>query len=210
MGHRPLLAADRLPLVGGAVCLDLVNTTGARDSGRPRERLLTYDALLVWSRRAGVLDGTETARLAAAALKRPTAATRALQRARALREQLYGLFRAIAEGRDAPEPLVRRLGAWWRADRRRRELICREGTFELRLSVGRDELDRMLWPIVSSAVELLTAERLTRLKRCGICDWLFIDESRNGSRRWCKVACGNRARVRRHYQRVRRGRAAGH
>lgn len=206
MGHRQLLAADRLPLVGGAVCLDLVNTTGARDSGRPRERLRSYDALLVWSRRAGVLNGAETARLREVATARPTAAERALQRACQLREQLYGLFRAIAEGREVPEPLIRRLGVWWRADRRRRELICRGGTFELRLNVAGSELDRMLWPIVASAVEVLTSEKRARIKRCGICDWLFIDESRNGSRRWCKVACGNRARVRRHYERARRAR----
>jgi predicted RNA-binding Zn ribbon-like protein len=61
------------------------------------------------------------------------------------------------------------------------------------------ELDAMVWPIVSAAVELLMSDRLARLKRCGECDWLFLDESKNGSRTWCKKDCGDRVRARRHY-----------
>ena len=45
-----------------------------------------------------------------------------------------------------------------------------------------------------------------RLDTCGdpACGWAFIDTSRQRNRRWCSSTdCGNRARVRRHYQRVR-------
>jgi len=67
----------------------------------------------------------------------------------------------------------------------------------------------MWWPTVASAVELLTSERLTRTKRCGECDWLFVDESKNRSRTWCKKLCGDRTRARRHYDRIRRQRQQG-
>jgi predicted RNA-binding Zn ribbon-like protein len=34
------------------------------------------------------------------------------------------------------------------------------------------------------------------------CGWLFVDTSRNHSRRWCDMEdCGNRAKARRHYLR---------
>jgi len=36
------------------------------------------------------------------------------------------------------------------------------------------------------------------------CGWLFLDETRNRSRRWCSMKdCGNRAKARRHYRRRR-------
>ncbi len=71
-------------------------------------------------------------------------------------------------------------------------------------------LDRPLWPVAQSAVTLLTAEDLTRVKMCAStddCGWLFLDTTRNRSRQWCDIAtCGNRARARRHYARTKGGR----
>lgn len=68
----------------------------------------------------------------------------------------------------------------------------------------------MLWPVVASAAELLVSvEQLPLLRICGLhesgeCGWLFLDETRNHTRRWCSMKdCGNRAKARRHYHRVR-------
>ena len=66
-------------------------------------------------------------------------------------------------------------------------------------------LDRVLWPVVRDAAELLSGEDLDRVGRCADanCGWLFLDTSRNHSRRWCSMKdCGNRAKARRHYQRT--------
>lgn len=57
-----------------------------------------------------------------------------------------------------------------------------------------------------SALRTLSDEATSRMKVCGHCGWLFIDRSRNRSRMWCDMAvCGNRAKARRHYQRIRTG-----
>jgi predicted RNA-binding Zn ribbon-like protein len=61
----------------------------------------------------------------------------------------------------------------------------------------------MLWPVLRSAAELLTSDRMDRVRLCSAedCDWLFLDSSRNRSRRWCDMAvCGNRSKVRRFRQ----------
>ncbi|WP_114433064.1 CGNR zinc finger domain-containing protein [Phyllobacterium bourgognense] len=53
-----------------------------------------------------------------------------------------------------------------------------------------------------SAMRLLDPARLERIKICPNCHWLYFDESRNRSRRWCDMnVCGNRAKARRHYNR---------
>ena len=67
-------------------------------------------------------------------------------------------------------------------------------------------LDLPLWPVARSAAELLTFQKLGRVKVCAGegCSWMFLDESRNGSRRWCDSRdCGNRERVRKHLARKR-------
>src|SRR6267378_2095771 len=67
-------------------------------------------------------------------------------------------------------------------------------------------LDAAMQPLVESAVGLLTSAKLERLRRCGksTCYWLFIDETRNHSRRWCEMAsCGNVVKVRRHREKAR-------
>jgi predicted RNA-binding Zn ribbon-like protein len=60
------------------------------------------------------------------------------------------------------------------------------------------------WPVVRSAAELLTSPKLGRVKVCGGegCGWMFLDESRNASRKWCESRdCGNRERVRQYLAR---------
>ena len=66
-------------------------------------------------------------------------------------------------------------------------------------------LDRPLWPVLRSAAALLTSDDIARIRECAAerCAWLFIDHSRNRSRRWCDMRdCGNRAKARRHYARA--------
>jgi predicted RNA-binding Zn ribbon-like protein len=56
------------------------------------------------------------------------------------------------------------------------------------------------------ALDLLQTMPPDRLRRCDGdgCGWLFLDTTRNHSRRWCSSRdCGNRDRARRHYTRNR-------
>ena len=72
---------------------------------------------------------------------------------------------------------------------------------------GGGPLERPLWPVARSAAELLTSAKLGRVKVCGGegCGWMFLDESRNASRKWCESRdCGNRERVRQYLARKKR------
>ena len=67
-----------------------------------------------------------------------------------------------------------------------------------------DPVPRLLWPVAWSAARLLDSPDLARLKGCDGCGRLFLDSSRNRSRRWCdKGECGNRANVARYRSRQR-------
>ncbi|KAA9375350.1 hypothetical protein F5972_28425 [Microbispora cellulosiformans] len=68
--------------------------------------------------------------------------------------------------------------------------------------------------LAHAAVEFLSTADLRRLRVCplaeGGCGWLFLDHSRNGSRRWCAMEdCGSQAKARRLTERRRARRATG-
>ena len=186
--------------VAGSLCLDFVNTVDPRHASPREEHLPDYPALLDWARHAGVVTPAEASRLAAAARSRQAAAARAHEDAIALREALYAIFAAVARGEAPPAGSLRRLND--EVARRPREIVG----FAWKPAAGDDALDAVLGPIVWSAAELLTSGPLERVRECpgdDTCGWLFLDTSRNGSRRWCDMrTCGNRAKARRHYRRV--------
>jgi glycosyltransferase involved in cell wall biosynthesis len=65
-----------------------------------------------------------------------------------------------------------------------------------------DDLAGVLWPVAHSATGLLTSVPLGRVKGCAGCNWLFVDESKNKSRRWCSMEdCGTYAKMRRYVAR---------
>jgi predicted RNA-binding Zn ribbon-like protein len=195
---------EDIPFVGGSLCLDFVNTTGARASAAPRERLTCYDDLLTWSQRAGVLDAPTARRLRRAAATREKDAAQALRRARNVRENLYDLLSALVGGRRPSAAAVARVAAHWKDARRTQELVLDESGLKIQTITHETDLDSPISPIVAAAVDLLTSDRRALMKRCAECDWLYLDTSKNSTRRWCKSTCGNRARSRERYERQRR------
>lgn len=198
-------------LVAGALCLDFANTADWHASEQPRESLKTYEDLVAWCRRANLLDAARAAGLLREARRHPAAAKAVLRRAIGLRDAIYrivvGLLRGSPPDRADLAVFNRALAS---ALRRSRVVSGRGGlawTWE-----GDDRaFDAMLWPIVESAADLLTSERRSRIGQCADdrgCGWLFLDATRNRSRRWCAMGdCGNRAKARRHYLRTRGRRA---
>ena len=200
---------DELSLVGGRLCLDFVNTVGSRGATNLRDRLRGYPELLWWGVRAGVIGEEERRELMRRAERSPGAAEAAFRRAVEFREASWRVFRAVEDG-VAPDPddlaTVNREVARAMSHAR---LVPAEAGF----AWGWDdapEPDRVLWPVARSAAELLASPELRRVGRCAgeDCGWLYLDTSKNHSRRWCDMKdCGNRAKVRRHYRRQRAGEA---
>lgn len=213
MGGTPLTEAgsraDKLGLVGGEFCLDFANTVGSHAGEHPNDRLRGYADLVAWSRHAAILTADEAHQLAEEAARRPAAAAAVLARAVAVREAIYRIFSARAAGR-APDTADLDLlnGALAEALAHARVVATDRG-FAWGWAGDATALDRPLWPIARSAAELLTSGELPRVRECAAegCGWLFVDASRNRSRRWCDMQdCGNRAKARRHYA---RSKAAG-
>jgi predicted RNA-binding Zn ribbon-like protein len=194
-------------LIGGWMCLDFANTVSTRDEALyrlHREYLTSYDQLVAWSQHAGLLAENEAKAMLQTAADHPALAAAALDRAIALREAIYGIFSAIAHDREPAGGDLAAMNSALHEALSRQEVVRSDGRFRWTWVLDGDDLDRILWPIVRSAADLLTSEDLGRVRECARegCDWLFVDMSKNQSRRWCTMsACGSRVKARRYYHR---------
>jgi predicted RNA-binding Zn ribbon-like protein len=204
----------RFELRGGVACLDFVNTVGWRLTDRPSEYLRSYEDLLDWGRQAGLLAPVEAEGLSRRATLDPEGTEETLRRAIALREAIHRVIsRSIAgepQADGGPSADLSALNRELSIALSRLRVRSADDAYTWGWDRGGDEgqtpLDSPLWPVVHSAAQLLTSEKLGRVKLCAGegCGWVFLDESRNSSRRWCDSRdCGNRERVRRHLARKR-------
>ncbi len=186
-------------------CVEFTHTRGWEERDRSDDDLESYGDLVEWSREAGILDAHTAKRLKAEAGDAPGEAEEVLQRARALRTALYEVFTTVASEDAPPSGSLARLNDALAAAGCHLGLVG-EGR-DYRLDFAPRARERMEFPLLAlarSAAELLTSAEVERLKLCDAhdCGWLFIDGSRNRSRRWCEMAeCGNRAKVRRFRER---------
>jgi predicted RNA-binding Zn ribbon-like protein len=222
-------------LIGGALCLDFTNTIGWRVGSDSDEKLYDYEDLVVWARHVGTLSARHGKELLKRAASEPARARTVHRQALALREALYRTFSSLSSGR-SPQPIdVAQINVAVADAYRHLRLAPRppsglapRPSFELapRPSFGLvpsgdsfvwewheadGSLELPVWMVARSAAELLTSDSLGRVRECAgeKCDWLFLDASRNRSRRWCDMAeCGNRAKAQRNYARRRGSTAA--
>jgi predicted RNA-binding Zn ribbon-like protein len=172
-----------LPVVAGHLALDFANTVDDPLGAARHDHIATYEDLVGWSVRAGVLTAAGI----------PSSA--ALRRAHGLRDAVNAVFTATATGAPVPWESLRPyvVDALAHASLSETHSLCwPEAT----------EPHAMLWPVANAAAELLTSAEVHRVKQCAGCPWLFLDRSRNGSRRWCAMNdCGTHAKIRRYVAR---------
>ncbi|WP_405012414.1 CGNR zinc finger domain-containing protein [Kitasatospora sp. NBC_01539] len=186
--------ADRRPLPGEPLALDLLNTRWDAAAG-PADLLDGLDGYRVWLSSAGLTglcpaDGT------------------ALAATRHVREVLLS---AVAPSGGRPHPGEAAAGP--DAVREVNRLLGR-GTLRYRLTEAGPattvEVDDPAWLAGWLALDdylQLLGTAPDRIRSCAGPHhhplW-FLDTSRNGMRRWCSMAgCGNRAKAARHYRRAR-------
>ena len=196
----------RFDLSGGALCLDFANTVSHRQFPQRRaEHLNNYADLVTFAEQSKLLPPRLAASLRARASRNPAEAGSAFRRSIDLREALYRAFSAIAAGKHARRAEVHQINHFALEALKHRKLTRTNGDYRWQWQIsGSNLLDRILWPIAESAANLLTTKDHAAIRECGApdCEWLFLDHSRNRSRRWCDMKlCGNRQKARRHYLR---------
>jgi predicted RNA-binding Zn ribbon-like protein len=192
---------------GGALCLDFANTVYKRPTPERRcDHLATFGDLVAWGRQSGLITPQQASKLRRLAAADPGDAAAVVRAAVAVREAIFEIFSAVAAGREPPRRDLGILNACLRDALQHLRLMPTPGGYKLDWRYDQEEtVARLLWPVVRSAADLLTSDRVTTVRECAAdtCRWLFLDHSRSQSRRWCDMkVCGNRAKARRFLQRA--------
>ncbi|HTX90533.1 MAG TPA: CGNR zinc finger domain-containing protein [Anaerolineales bacterium] len=188
---------------GGLTCIDYCNTYDHAHTPPAYDFFSDFSAVLEWGKAAGILPaGTQATGPADLSI---------LEKAKQVRPLIYRLLEPFTRLQQPAEAdlaefndLFREVSSWT-------EIASGQEGFTLSCCSD-DPLKKILCEVVRSTADLLVANQSERVKQCEECSWLFYDSTRNLSRRWCDMkTCGNKAKARRHYERVRQNRlgAAG-
>jgi len=124
-----------------------------------------------------------------------------------LREAIYRIFLAIGEGEPPPVRELEIFNSALEQTPRRLGISARGGAYSWIVAVPPTSVGGVLAPVIWSAADLLTHATERRIRRCANdkCQWVFVDRSKGGTRRWCDMnSCGNRAKAHRHYAKSRK------
>jgi predicted RNA-binding Zn ribbon-like protein len=197
--------AGSLPLIAGGLALDFANTASGRAGERHVEHLREGADVVAWARHAGLIDELAAERLWQKISRDDREFTGFLRDALSLREAVHRIVAAIAR-REAPES----------ADLSHLSARCASALTKATLEMGSAGArwrwptpvpETILGPLALSAVGILRESDPARLKQCPgeHCGWVFFDMTKNRSRRWCDMSvCGNRAKAKAHYRRLKR------
>jgi predicted RNA-binding Zn ribbon-like protein len=205
---KTLKLSLNLDLKSGHPALEFTNTVNNHASENPGETLFNYDDLLSWTKKVGLLSEKQVQRLTRRAANRPTEATETFAKSVELREALYRVFVTQTKGKPPVDEDLGILNSILANLTNGAQLVHNAGRFEWQWKFEEDRLEAPLAILALSAVDLMTSENYQWLGQCADedgCGWLFVDTSKNHSRRWCDINdCGNRAKQRRYQKRARK------
>jgi len=195
----PRSKARSFEMTGGHPALDLVNTLDwrFRESG-PEELLENYDDLVRFTEQTGLMTASDARKLLRSVPETPAA--KVLVAVRELREATAEALYTVVDHRIPSPSSVKRLADCFAAARRQEELQWNGEKLEWVLNKNIAVLELPLWLLSLSTAALMTSEQIHLLRECGNpqCRWLFVDTSKNHTRRWCDMKiCGNRMKARR-------------
>jgi predicted RNA-binding Zn ribbon-like protein len=190
---------------GHELCLDFSNTVDWRNGPEREDRLTSFNSLVSWSVKKGLVTKAEAQALARESGGRHME-EEILDRAIQLRETIYRIFSGVAHETPPSDEEIARLNNFLSSYSTSSRVVKLGGGFTWEWVPGKGLEGRILWPIAKSAADLLTSELVERVTECANveqgCGWIFLDKSKSGTRRWCSMdGCGNRSKVRAWYER---------
>jgi predicted RNA-binding Zn ribbon-like protein len=189
--------------IGGALCLDFTNTASWEADRQTTELLNDFPDLVRWCTEAALLHRDSAVTLVEEREENTAEAAVILAKAKDLRATLYRIFMAVSRRKFPASRDLQLLNETLNQTPLRLQVRREKNQFlSERKAVG-TKFAKLLGPVVWSALELLTSAEIDQVKCCAseTCGWLFLDNTKNHSRRWCDMAdCGSHAKAKRYYR----------
>ena len=200
------ISIDNMPLDGGTLCLDFVNTVHHRKKTPLEDYFHEFGDLLYWAKKVGIVDHGSYRIMAIESAKRKTTARLFFVKAIELRELVFRIFLNIASRQPIDTGDLEAFNNYAAAYFASIRLIRKGSRVVENLALDAGDFNSITVPVLKSAYELLISDKLERVKECPNCGWLFLDSTKNGKRRWCSMkSCGSGVKALEYYYRKKEG-----
>lgn len=196
----PRISKHAYEAVGGHPALDFVNSVRRWTPAVGADDLASFADAVRFATTAGLLGGAE-----ARALARAPDGDRELTRLRALRDAIHAIAAAIAAATRPPPAALSVLDRHLAEGARHARLVAAAANrIERKVAPSSAGPAALRYRVADAAAALFTGPDAARIKACPACGWVFLDASKNRSRRWCSMdTCGSADKARRYYRRLR-------
>ena len=184
-------SSPHLPLLGGRLSLDFVNST-------PSSGELSWESLIRFLEATSIVSSERGAQLLSLPQSDPQAAEALLLKARRLGSALRKVFAAMLRKQRIGGEWIEPVNEVLRITEGHDELVGQDGVWKIEFIAREGGLDWLLAAVARSAAEIIAEGSRARLRHCANpdCGLFFYDNSRTRRRRWCSMAvCGNRSKV---------------
>ncbi len=182
--------------LGGRLAIDFANSY--KRVGRDREGISSFEDLLTFMKSHHLLHEDEASDLHMFHFQNPARCQKVVETLVDLRHTFRKVLTDVAEGwpvsTDFFEDINRRLADF----KSYHKVQPTEAGMELKTVIDENGPEKLMFPIIHDIADFLTSDHVEKTRACAgdDCDLYFVNQSRNGRRRWCSMStCGNRAKV---------------
>ena len=183
-------------LVGEEISFDLINTISWPDTEWQHDWLDKPGNFILWATTAGIIKSSKAKLFAA----KPKAwLSKEMEYVHNTRRDLAKALTPLAFNKNPSEDAIKKLNALLHQvnDHRHIDLKTHKWVWNEPFS-----FKEILAPVIWNAGYVLTETEHTRIRHCPSCNWIFYDNTKNKSRRWCDMKdCGSRDKSLRYYHR---------
>ena len=196
-----------IALDGGLLCLNFVNSVPNRKEKPQPDYFFDINDIIAWAKRLKVIDVKKTEKQLMEETKRqPKKAASFFKEAIAFRELLYAIFWHISAGKKIPGALLKEYNDILKIYFPFINIKQLPNGFEEQWLLEENSFKKLLAPILNDSYATLLSDKLTRIKECSNCGWLFYDTTKNSKRRWCSMkSCGSNVKALEYYYRKKVG-----
>lgn len=175
--------------VGGHPALDFVNTVNDSGKSREKSRIGDWDHFQSWALASNIFIKKHQKQLGV--ISNSSNSSPILEKVHSLREATYSMLSSIASSDFSPKEDQAYLEAHIKKAMNNGVLNYRGNTYVWTIAV--DDPDWLIGTLALSIESLIRSEDFRKLRECGRCSWLFLNEGRGKGRKWCDMrTCGNR------------------
>jgi predicted RNA-binding Zn ribbon-like protein len=189
-----LKTVETIPLDGGRLCFDFINTVHSWKTEDRSDFLQDYQDFLAWCRRLSVPVPSRAAR--------PKERENSLARVIKVREILYKVFASIAQHSKPDATVEKAFSKYLSSALASIRPEFQSGKVSVVIDAEKDPLITPLFHVLKSCYDVITMDEIKRIRQCPSCGWIFYDSTKNNRRQWCNpLTCGSMDKSKRYYWR---------